>query len=64
MRTTSESLLIIIGYFVVSGKPPLFVIIGTDPLLQASTLALPKGSSQREQITDMLVFSNFLRINF
>jgi len=47
----------------VSGKPPLLVIIGTEPLLQASKLALPSGSFHLEQITDILVLSNFFKIN-
>ena len=47
----------------VSGKPPFFVIMGTDPLLQASKLALPNGSFHLEQIIDILVFSNFFKIN-
>ena len=49
--------------FDVSGKPPLWVIIGTEPLLQASRLARPKGSFHLEQITDILVFSSCFKIN-
>jgi len=47
----------------VSGNPPLFVMIGTEPRLQASRLALPNGSFHLEHITDMLVVSSFFKIN-
>ena len=48
--------------FDVSGRPPLLLIITADPLLAASRLVLPKGSSQREQITDILTFFNKFKI--
>ena len=41
---------------VVSGKPPLLLIITAQPLADASKLVLPNGSSQREQTTAMLDF--------
>ena len=56
------NLLIIIADFDVSGNPPLLVIIGADPLLQASKLARPNGSSHLEHITDILVFSSCFKI--
>ena len=43
----------------VSGKPPLLEIITAQPLLLASKLVLPKGSSHREQTTAILVFSKY-----
>ena len=46
---------------VVSGRPPLLLIITTDPLLAASKLVLPKGSSHLEQTTEILTFSKNLR---
>ena len=36
----------------VSGRPPLLLIITADPLLAASRLVLPKGSSHLEDITE------------
>ena len=45
----------------VSGKPPLLEIIA-QPLLLASKLVLPKGSSHREQTTAILVFSKYLEL--
>ena len=44
----------------VSGKPPLLVIITAHPFADASKLVLPKGSSQREQATVILVFLKIL----
>ena len=41
----------------VSGKPPRLEIITADPLLAASKLVLPKGSSHLEQTIDILTFS-------
>jgi hypothetical protein len=52
----------IIPEFVVSGNPPLLLIIVAHPLLAASKLVLPNGSSQREQITEMLAFSKNFKI--
>ena len=40
----------------VSGKPPLLLIITADPLLAASKLALPKGSSHLDETTEILTF--------
>ena len=57
-----SSLLKIIPLVIVSGKPPLLDIITAHPLLAASKLVLPNGSSQREQITEMLAFSKNFRI--
>ena len=45
----------------VSGKPPLLLIITAQPLLLASRLDLPKGSSHLEHVTAIEVFSNNLR---
>ena len=47
--------------FDVSGKPPLLLIIIADPLLAASKLVLPNGSSHREQITEILILLSKLR---
>ena len=44
---------------ILSGNPPLFEIITAHPLLLASKLDLPNGSSQVEQATAIDVFSNF-----
>ena len=38
----------------VSGSPPLLLIITAEPLLEASRLVLPNGSSQDDGITDIL----------
>ena len=46
------------GSVIVSGNPPLFVIITAQPLAEASKLVLPKGSSHLEQATVILVFLN------
>ena len=46
---------------IVSGKPPLFEIITAHPLLAASKLVRPKGSSQREQATAILVLLKFFK---
>ena len=43
---------------IVSGSPPLLVIITAHPFPEASKLVLPKGSSHLEQATAMLVFLN------
>ena len=48
----------IIAFFVVSGKPPLLLIITAHPLLAASKLVLPKGSSHLEHTTDILTLFN------
>ena len=40
----------------VSGNPPLLLIITAQPLLAASKLVLPKGSSHLEQTTEILTF--------
>ena len=40
----------------VSGKPPLLLIITAAPLLEASKLVLPNGSSHLEQTIEILVF--------
>ena len=50
------NLLRILASVTVSGRPPLFVIITAQPFAEASKLVLPKGSSQREQATAILVF--------
>ena len=42
----------------VSGKPPLLLIITAHPLLAASKLVLPKGSSHLEQTIEILTFFN------
>ena len=42
----------------VSGNPPRFDIITAQPLLAASKLVLPKGSSHLEHATEILVFLN------
>ena len=44
----------IIPLVIVSGKPPLFEMITAHPLLAASKLVLPKGSSHLEQATAIL----------
>ena len=46
----------IIAALVVSGRPPLLLIITADPLLAASKLVLPKGSFHLEQTTEILIF--------
>ena len=43
---------------VVSGNPPVLLIITAEPLLAASKLALPKGSCHLEHTTEILVFFN------
>ena len=50
-----------IADLLVSGKPPLLLIITADPLLAASRLALPNGSSHLEQITEILTFFKNLK---
>ena len=45
----------------VSGKPPLLLIITAEPLLAASKLVLPNGSSHLELTTDILTVSRVLR---
>ena len=54
------SFLKIIALEIVSGKPPLLLIITAHPLLEASKLVLPKGSSHLEQTTVILVSLKFL----
>ena len=46
----------IIASLDVSGKPPLLLIMTAQPLLAASKLVLPNGSSHREQTTEILTF--------
>ena len=41
---------------IVSGRPPLLVIITAQPQLADSKLVLPNGSSHLEQTTDIEVF--------
>ena len=53
----------IIPFVIVSGKPPLLLIITEHPLLEASRLVLPKGSSHLEQTTEMLTFFKKSNIN-
>ena len=57
-----NELVYIIADFVVSGKPPRSLIITADPLLAASRLVLPKGSSHLEQTTDTLTFFKKFKI--
>ena len=47
---------------VVSVKPPLLLIIKAQPLLDASKLDLPKGSSHLDGTTEMLTFFKKFRI--
>ena len=49
--------MIIKAFFVVSVNPPLSLIIKAQPLLEASKLDLPKGSSHLEQATAILVLA-------
>ena len=49
-------------FFVVSLKPPEFDMIRADPLLAASKLDLPNGSSHFEGTTDILTSLSLLRI--
>ena len=49
---------------IVSFKPPLFDIITAHPLLDASKLVRPKGSSHLEQATAILVFSRILKLYY
>ena len=46
----------IIAAVEVSGRPPLLLIITAEPLLAASKLVLPKGSSHLDGIIDILTF--------
>jgi len=59
-------LLIIRESFVVSGRPPLLLIITAHPLLAASKLVLPKGSSHLEQTTamDVILYSFWTNLWF
>ena len=50
----------IIALFEVSGKPPLLLIITAEPLLAASRLVLPNGSSHLDETTEILTYFNFL----
>ena len=43
----------IIPFVIVSGSPPLLLIITAHPLLAASKLDLPKGSFHLEHVTDI-----------
>ena len=52
----TERLLSIIPLVIVSGNPPLLVIITAHPFAAASKLVLPKGSSHLEHTTAILVF--------
>mgnify|MGYP001199027371 CR=1 FL=1 len=61
-NSTDESLFKIIPLVIVSGSPPLLVIITAQPLADASRLVLPKGSSHLEQTTDMLTFFKNFKI--
>ena len=45
----------------VSGKPPRLEIITADPLLAASKLVLPKGSSHLEQAIEILTFFKWFK---
>tara|TARA_B100001741_G_scaffold295605_1_gene278818 strand:- start:434 stop:595 length:162 start_codon:yes stop_codon:yes gene_type:complete len=45
-----------IPFVIVSGKPPLPLIITAQPLDAASKLVRPKGSSHLEQTTAIAVF--------
>ena len=49
-------------FVIVSGKPPRFEIITAHPLLEASKLVLPKGSSHLEQATAILLFQMSLKL--
>ena len=46
---------------IVSGKPPLLLIITAQPFDEASKLVLPKGSSHLEQTTAILVSLKVLK---
>ena len=62
LKSSSEdNLFNIIPLVIVSGSPPLFDIMTAHPLLDASKLVLPKGSSHLEQATAILDFSIFLK---
>jgi len=50
----------IFAFVIVSGNPPLLVIITAQPLAEASKLVLPKGSSHLEQTTAILDFLKIL----
>ena len=47
----------------VSGNPPLLLIITAEPLLAASRLVRPNGSSHLEDTTEILTFFKKLSIN-
>ena len=57
-NSSSLSFFKIKAELVVSGKPPLLLMITADPRLAASKLVLPNGSSHLEQITEILTFFN------
>tara|TARA_B100000787_G_scaffold77588_1_gene57020 strand:+ start:189 stop:380 length:192 start_codon:yes stop_codon:yes gene_type:complete len=57
-----EFFLIIIPSVIVSFRPPLSEIITAHPLLDASKLVRPKGSSHLEQATAILVSSRIFKI--
>ena len=59
-KFVTVNLVKILALVTVSGNPPLFVIITAQPFAEASRLVLPKGSSQREQATAILVFLKIL----
>ena len=50
-------------YLVVSFNPPLLDLITAHPLLAASRLDLPKGSSHLYGITAILISFNLSKIN-
>ena len=53
---------IIIEFFVVSFRPPLSLVIKAHPLLEASRLDLPNGSSHLDGTTEILTFFNMFNI--
>ena len=53
-RSFDESFLSIIPLVIVSGSPPLLLIITAHPFAAASRLDLPNGSSHLEQTTAIL----------
>ena len=61
-RLIELSFLKITPFVIVSGKPPLFEITTAHPLLAASKLVRPNGSSHLEQAIAILVFLNKSKI--
>ena len=57
-RLFSSNSFNIMPLVIVSGKPPLLLIITAQPFEEASKLVLPSGSSHLEQTTAILVFLN------